>query len=71
MQAADKHFQLQVITGLFDFIKEETRRNPKLSLKELINLIELMEKEEITLPLIQVSGSDKGVNLLTTHGSRV
>jgi DNA helicase-2/ATP-dependent DNA helicase PcrA len=70
MQADDKHFQLQVVTGLFDFIKEETRRNPKLELKELITLISLMEKEEITLPLIQVSGNDKGINLLTTHGSK-
>ncbi len=29
-----------------------------------------MEKEDITLPLVQVSGSDKGVNLLTAHGSK-
>ncbi len=70
MQADDKHFQLQVLTGLFDFIKEETRRNPKLGLKELILLISLMEKEEIILPLIQVTGNDKGINLLTTHGSK-
>jgi len=70
MQAEDKHFQLKVITGLFDFIKEETRRNSKLSLKDLIGLISLMEKEEIILPLLQVSGNDKGINLLTTHGSK-
>ena len=41
-----------------------------MNLQELVNLIELMEKEEITLPLVQVSGSDKGVNLLTAHGSK-
>jgi DNA helicase II / ATP-dependent DNA helicase PcrA len=29
-----------------------------------------MEKEGITLPLVQVSGSDKGVNLMTAHGSK-
>ena len=29
-----------------------------------------MIKENIRLPLVQVSGSDKGVNLLTTHGSK-
>ncbi|HVT85442.1 MAG TPA: ATP-dependent DNA helicase [Chitinophagaceae bacterium] len=70
MQSDDKHWQLQVLTGLFDFIKEETRRNPSLSLKELVRLIELMESEEIMLPLVQVSGNDKGVNLLTAHGSK-
>lgn len=70
MQSAERIWLLQVLTGLFDFIKEETRRNPLLNLKQLVNIIELMEKEEITLPLIQISGSDKGVNLLTAHGSK-
>jgi DNA helicase-2/ATP-dependent DNA helicase PcrA len=70
MQGDDKHWQLQILTGLFEFIKEETHRNPSLSLQELINLIELMEKEEIPLPLVQVSGTDKAVNLMTAHGSK-
>ncbi|HEX5025358.1 MAG TPA: ATP-dependent DNA helicase [Agriterribacter sp.] len=70
MQSDEKHWQLQVLTGLFDFIKDETHRNPLLNLEQLVNLIALMEKEGIPLPLIQVSGSDKGVNLLTAHGSK-
>ena len=70
MKATDKHWQLQIINGLFDFLKEETRRNPQLSLKEFIRVIELMEKEEIILPLVQISGDDKGVNLLTAHGAK-
>jgi DNA helicase II / ATP-dependent DNA helicase PcrA len=70
MQSTDKHWQLQVLTALFDFVKEETRRNPSLSLQQLVNIIELMEKEKIPLPLVQVSGSDKGINLLTVHGSK-
>jgi DNA helicase-2/ATP-dependent DNA helicase PcrA len=70
MQSADKHWLLQVLTGLFDFVKEETRRNPSISLQELVNIIELMEKEPISLPLNQVSGNDKSVNLLTAHGSK-
>ncbi len=70
MQSDDKHWQLQILTGLFEFIREETHRNPFLKLQELVNLIELMEKEDIPLPLVQVSGSDKGVNLMTAHGSK-
>ncbi|MFI5133398.1 MAG: ATP-dependent helicase, partial [Chitinophagales bacterium] len=56
MQSPDKHWQLQVLTGLFDFIKEEAHRNSSLSLKELIRLVELMESEELLLPLVQVGG---------------
>ncbi len=70
MTSDDKHWQLQILTGLFEFIQDETHRNPYLSLQQLVNLIELMEKENITLPLVQVSGSDKGVNLMTAHGSK-
>lgn len=70
MQTNDKHWHLQVVTGLFDFIKEETRRNPFMNLKDIVRLIELMNNEEIPLPLVQISGNDKGVNLLTTHGSK-
>jgi DNA helicase-2/ATP-dependent DNA helicase PcrA len=70
IRSDDKHWQLQVLTGLFEFIQDETHRNPYLNLQELINLVELMEKEGIPLPLVQVSGTDKGVNLLTAHGSK-
>lgn len=70
MQSEEKHWQLQVLTGLFDFVKEETHRNPSLNLAQLVKLIGLMEKEEIRLPLVQVSGSEKGVNLMTAHGSK-
>jgi DNA helicase-2/ATP-dependent DNA helicase PcrA len=35
-----------------------------------VSLVELMEKEDIPLPLVQVTGSDKGVNLMTAHGSK-
>lgn len=70
LQAPDKHWQLQVLTGLFDFLKEETRRRPLMKLAEWVEWIDLMEKEDIPLPLVQVSGSEKGVNLMTAHGSK-
>ncbi len=70
MQSADKLWLMQVLTGLFDFIKDETHRQPLMTLQGLVNIIDLMEKEDIPLPLVQVSGSDKGINLLTAHGSK-
>ncbi len=70
MQSPEKIWLLQVLTALFDFIKEETRRNPFITLEKLVQVIGLMEDNEISIPLIQISGSDKSVNLLTTHGSK-
>jgi DNA helicase-2/ATP-dependent DNA helicase PcrA len=70
MQHAEKIWLMQLLTALFDFVKEETRRMPSLNLQQLMTVIELMAKEGIKLPMVQVSGSDKGVNLLTAHGSK-
>lgn len=70
MQNEEKIWLLQILTAFFDFVKEETRRNPTLQLHEFVNTLKLMIKEEIPINLVQVSGTDKGVNLLTAHGSK-
>lgn len=70
MQKSDKHWQLQILTALFDFIKDETHRHPLMSLQQFVDLVEVMEKEKISIPLVQVSGSEKGVNIMTAHGSK-
>ena len=70
MKSNDKFMLIQLLTALFDFIKDETSRNPFLTLGGLIDIIDLMEKENLPLPMTQVSGSDKAVNLLTSHGSK-
>lgn len=70
MNSEEKHWHLQVLTALFEFVKEEASRNPSLTLDQLVNIFSLMEKEDLNLPLVQVSGSEKGVNLLTAHGSK-
>jgi DNA helicase II / ATP-dependent DNA helicase PcrA len=70
MTSNEKHWLLQVLTGLFDFVKEETHRNPSLNLKEIVSLFELMEHEDVPMPLARITGNDKGVNLLTAHGAK-
>ena len=70
MKSKDKIRLLQILTGLFDFIKDETSRNPSLNLKGLMEVIEVMKKEKLALPLVQFSGNSAGVNLLTAHGSK-
>ncbi len=70
MQHPKKLKLLQLLTALFDFVKEETSRNPYLDLKGFIAIIDLMEKEALPLPLTEVSGNEKAVNLLTAHGSK-
>ncbi|HSZ35400.1 MAG TPA: ATP-dependent helicase, partial [Puia sp.] len=70
MQHIEKQRMLQILTSFFDFIKEETRRQPTLSLQQLVTHLDLMEDNGIDLPLIEVNGSTDSVNLLTVHGSK-
>jgi DNA helicase-2/ATP-dependent DNA helicase PcrA len=70
MTSPEKIVLMQLLTALFDFIKEETSRDPNLTLEGLVNIIDLMEKEGLPLPMVQIAGTDNGVNLLTTHGSK-
>lgn len=70
MKNKDKIRLLQILTGLFDFIKDATASNPSLDLKGFMEVIDLMKKEKLPLPLIQYSGNKAGVNLLTAHGSK-
>src|SRR5690606_28370015 len=70
MKSEERIWQMQVLTCLFDFVKEETRRNPDLTLAQLIANIDLMKANNVPIPLVQVGGSERGVNLLTAHGSK-
>jgi DNA helicase-2/ATP-dependent DNA helicase PcrA len=59
-----------MITKFFDFIKEETHRHPSLNLKTLVEMLHLMQREGIRLPLPITTGGPTGVHLLTAHGSK-
>jgi len=59
-----------MITKFFDFIKEETHRHPNLNLKTLVEMLHLMQREGIRLPLPITTGGPTGVHLLTAHGSK-
>lgn len=70
LKSEEKIRLMQLLTAFFDFIKEATARNPSLDLQSLIDVIDLMKKEGLSLPLMQFSGNSAGVNLLTAHGSK-
>lgn len=70
MKSPEKMWYMQILTALFDFVKQETRRRPFLTAGEFVETIALMQKNKVPIPLVQVSGTDKGVNLLTAHGSK-
>jgi DNA helicase-2/ATP-dependent DNA helicase PcrA len=70
MQQHDKGTYMQALTSFFDFLKEESRKNPEIKLADLIGIIATMKKHNIRLDLNKVIFSDNGINFLTAHGSK-
>lgn len=70
LNSDEKPWLMQVITGLFDFIKGETHKDPSISLQRLLDMIETMQNNRIRLDLVKVSSTADGVNLVTAHGSK-
>ncbi|MGY4537421.1 DNA helicase-2/ATP-dependent DNA helicase PcrA [Mucilaginibacter sp. UYNi724] len=70
MQQPDKGVHMQVLTSFFDFLKDESRKNPEIKIADLIVTIDLMRKNNIRLELNKVIFSDNGINFLTAHGSK-
>jgi DNA helicase-2/ATP-dependent DNA helicase PcrA len=70
MLSNDAAFQMQCLTAFFNFVKAETGRNPKGNLKDLLKTLEIMENFKISIPVMQVVKNQKGINLMTAHGSK-
>jgi DNA helicase-2/ATP-dependent DNA helicase PcrA len=70
MQQRDKTWYMRMLNGFFDYVQDECRRNPDLTLKGLVSQINLLVENGLAVPLVQTSGNENGVNLLTCHGSK-
>ncbi len=70
MQHEEKIWLMEKLSCIFDYIKEETHRNPLCTVRDFIQLTELMIDNDLRLPLIQTTGNETGVNLLSCHGSK-
>ncbi len=46
MQQPNKGWYMQVLTNFFDFIKDESRKNPEIKLANLISIIKLMKENK-------------------------
>lgn len=68
--SSDKVWLMQVISTLFNFVQREKAKNPKLTVKRLLQTIKLMEKNRISMSLEKSFFAETGVNLLTAHSSK-
>ncbi|TAM98513.1 MAG: ATP-dependent helicase [Chitinophagaceae bacterium] len=70
MKSPDKVWLLQALNSLFDFIKSETKKRSEATLQQILDTIELMNKNDIAIPLQKITGTEDGVTLVTAHSSK-
>lgn len=70
LKSPDKTWLMQVLSSLFNFLKEESRKQPDIKLGEFVELIDLLEENDLSLELNQNIFNEDGVNFLTCHGSK-
>lgn len=70
MQSNEKIWLLQELKTFFDFIKEENKRNAKLSIAELLETIATMEKYKLSLDFVRSTYAESAVNFTTAHSSK-
>ncbi|MGH2642650.1 MAG: ATP-dependent helicase [Chitinophagaceae bacterium] len=70
MESPEKVWLLQALNSLFDFIKSETKKKPEATLQQILDTIELMNQNSITLPIQKITGTEEGVTLVTAHSSK-
>lgn len=70
LTSSESVWQMQLLHTFFDFVKEECDRNPHLTLAGLIETIDLMDVESVSLPAKQISYAPDGVQFITAHSSK-
>lgn len=70
LQQSDKIGALEATKTFFDFVVQETLRNPRLRLSQLLSILQSMDDNRLPLELDKVISSEKGVNLLTAHSAK-
>lgn len=70
LRSSDKTWKLQVISTLFDMIKDESKKKPDITLREFLANIDKMKNAELPIAINKVVSARKGVHFITAHSAK-
>lgn len=70
LQQPDQLWYLQVLHTFFELVQSESARNPRFSLARLLDLLDSMDDNKLSLPVRQPVQNGPGVQLLTAHAAK-
>ena len=66
----DSRWNLEVLHTFLDYVTNQCDRYPFITLTELLTQIESLKAAHLEIPLSKRLGQEKGVQLMTAHGSK-
>jgi DNA helicase II / ATP-dependent DNA helicase PcrA len=66
----NKILLLQTINTFFEFVKSETERKPRLTLNQLLTILNILDKNNLAIELVQNVQNRGGVVLTTAHSAK-
>ena len=70
VQSTDHVWNIQVLYTFFEFVKDAYSRNPKIKPAGLLEMVNRMNDENISLPLQRIIQNENGVHFYTAHSSK-
>jgi DNA helicase-2/ATP-dependent DNA helicase PcrA len=70
LQHPNRTWLLQIVTSLFDQIKNETTKDAKFNLSDFLEMIDKMEANTLPLEINKIVHAENGINFLTAHGAK-
>lgn len=70
LYGADKAWRLQLINTFFDYVKNEAAKIKSLSLKQLIQMIDIMDENKLELPVYRILSNENGIHFMSAHGAK-
>jgi len=70
MESPNKVWLMQVLITFFDFIKEESMKNPAITIRSFLETLEKMKTNKIKLEINKTVFEENGVNFTTAHSAK-
>ena len=68
--ADDRIWQTEVVSTFFNFLVNETNRHPRINLSYLLDLLDRMDDNRISIEIQKTISPEKGIHLLTAHSAK-
>lgn len=70
MHHPEKSWFLQAVNTFFNFIKDETAKDPSIHLEHVLSMLDKMEENKIPIAINKIISSENGVRFITAHSAK-